>query len=620
MTASGVSIVRAVFFLPASRRLARLHALVLAASAVSLCFGTPTLAQTLNGMRGELSETEINNQLFDSLLPNRRRTEDDVVKRNATAATRTGQDNRPAPQTATPAYEPASTGGLTESEETARRAETGQVPSIFDDDGEEAADEPFADAEPVPTPRPKERRPSDRTASQQTGQANQRTTAAGRSSDAADAAERRRQNPADRDATADMATGTTKAGTVDSENADEGPQNEAVERAEPIEGLDGPEEENPYEAVGLRAGTFILRPSVEQGLTATNNANASAGGSDAILSETTLRLNAVSDWSQHSASLDAYTTFKKSISGQDFEETRGGVDGRLEYELGNEYRLKSALSYAFEPESASSPDALVGVASQPTQHNLDGSLGLSKDLGKLRLGVTGKVEREWFGDAKLTDGTTLSLEDRNSTLASVALRTGYEISPSIRPFVEVEAGRRVMDEKVDAGGFQRSSDVYQARAGIEFDRGEKFTGELSAGVLRERFDDDRLNPITGPSVNANLRWSPERGTTIGLLGTTSVDTTTTEGESGSVIYTGRLTLEREIRANLSGNATLGIDLRDYSHTDDKDLTYLAEVGATWWLNRYAGLTGRARYETLQSDQPGRDYDAASVFLGLKVQR
>lgn len=263
---------------------------------------------------------------------------------------------------------------------------------------------------------------------------------------------------------------------------------------------------------------------------------------------------------------------------------------------------------------------MTGVASQPTQHNLDGSLGLAKDIGKLRLGVTGKVDREWYGDAELTDGQTLSLDDRNSTLASVALRTGYEISPALRPFVEVEYGRRFRDEEIDEAGFKRTSNTYAARAGIEMDRGEKLTGELSAGILRESFDDDRLQSITGPSVNANLRWSPERGTTIGLTGSTSVDSTTTEGESGSLLYVGRLTLEREIRANLTANAALGLDLRDYSGTSDNDLTYLVEAGATWWLNRYAGITGRGKYEMLKSDLPGRDYDAASVFLGLRVQR
>ncbi|MGE0283215.1 MAG: outer membrane beta-barrel protein [Rhizobiaceae bacterium] len=604
---------------PARRRAAQMRALLLATGAFGVfCCGFAQ-AQSLDGMRGELTEAEVTNQLFDSLLPKRRPTEDDVAKDRAAPQKQKVQPD-PKGSMRTPIYVPSSPGGLTEAEER-DRATTGQLPSIFDEADGTAEDDPFQSAAPIPTNRPKRPEKPDRTASERTGQTNQRSAAIGRRTDAQRDSERRRQTPAERDiATDELTTGTAKVGTVDSENEDDEIQNEKAERAEPIEGLDGVEDANPYEAVGVRAGSFILRPSVEQRLTATTNADSSVNGSDAILSETTLRLNAASDWSEHTASVDAFGTFKKSVSGQDLEETRGGVDGRLEYELGREYRLKSALSYTFEPESASSPDALTGVASQPNQHNLDGSLGLSKDIGKLRLGVTGKIEREWFGDAKLTDGSTLSLEDRNSTLASVALRTGYEVSPALRPFVEVETGRRFRDEKIDADGYQRSSNNYAVRGGLEFDRGEKLTGEVAAGFVRESFDDDRLASITGPSVNANLRWSPQRGTTVALTGTTSVDSTTTEGESGSLLYAGRLSLERQVRVNLTANATLGLDVRDYSGTSDNDLTYLAEVGATWWLNRYAGLTGRAKYETLRSDLPGRDYDAASVFLGLRLQR
>ena len=46
------------------------------------------------------------------------------------------------------------------------------------------------------------------------------------------------------------------------------------------------------------------------------------------------------------------------------------------------------------------------------------------------------VVRDVYGDAELESGTILSQRDRNATLATVALRAGYEISPALRPFVE----------------------------------------------------------------------------------------------------------------------------------------------------------------------------------------
>ena len=50
------------------------------------------------------------------------------------------------------------------------------------------------------------------------------------------------------------------------------------------------------------------------------------------------------------------------------------------------------------------------------------------------------------------------------------------------------------------------------------------------------------------------------------------------------------------------------------------MTWTGQLALTWWLNRYLGLTGRARYETVTSSDPGRESDTTSVFLGLRAQR
>src|SRR5690606_26322059 len=176
------------------------------------------------------------------------------------------------------------------------------------------------------------------------------------------------------------------------------------------------------------------------------------------------------------------------------------------------------------------------------------------------------------------------------------------------------------DERVDAAGYQRSADRLRIHGGTEFDLGEKLNGEFSLGWVREALDDDRLPAISGLSVDADIRWSPERGTTIGLRGTTTVEGTTTAGESGSILYSGRLTAERSIRSNLTANAALGVDWRDYAGSNGHDRILSAEAGLTWWLNRYAGLTTPLRSETQTSNLPGRDYDAASRVPGRKLHR
>ncbi|QPC88445.1 outer membrane beta-barrel protein [Mesorhizobium sp. NBSH29] len=450
------------------------------------------------------------------------------------------------------------------------------------------------------------RRPS--TAQRRTSEARDR--ASGTSSAPA------RRTPSEQDDT--LTTGTVRARTVDSENdlaLDKG-----AERVEAIEGLDRDAEENPYAPLGLRLGTFTVTPTLETGLTATSNADSSANGKSAILSETTLRLNAVSDWVRHSASLEAYGTLRQSISGADLDEKEAGIKASGIYEIDNELRAVGSLGYVIRPESASSPVVIEGTASRPVRQTVTAGLGLQKDLGKLRLSVLGNVERDFFGDAELSSGGTLSQRERDSTLATVKLRGGYEISPALTPFAEVEIGRRNYDEKLDASGFQRSADRLGARAGVALDLGEKFGGEFSAGWLREELDDERLAAISGLTLNADLKWSPERGTTVGLAANTTVEGTTTAGESGSVLHAAKLSVDRELRANLTANAAIGASYRDYASTNGHDTILSAEAGATYWFNRYMGLVGRARHEQLKSNLPGRDSQTNSVFLGVKLQR
>ncbi|MGN6469817.1 MAG: outer membrane beta-barrel protein [Rhizobiaceae bacterium] len=416
-------------------------------------------------------------------------------------------------------------------------------------------------------------------------------------------------------------TGTIPAKSVDEADEERNRREERTnQREQPIEGLRQKPEDDPYAPLGIPAGGFILRPSLETGLTGTTNANSSHGGKGAVLSESTLRLNATSDWSDKTATIDAYGTFRKSIAGQDVSEPSAGINASLAVPFGKDYVARGTFGYSLTPESPSSPGFIAGTVNEPLTQSITGSIGVEKQAGKLRLGLTGNVERDTYGDAKLAGGGSVSQHERDSTLVSATLRAGYEISPALVPFVEGEVGRRYYDVTADSAGFRRSADRLGLRAGVALDLGEKLNGELSAGYLQEKPDDPRLPTIAGPSINTALNWSPVRGTTVALNSSTIVEGTTTAGESGDLLYTSELSIQRQMRANLTGTASIGGLFRDYFGSSGHDFGWNAELGMTYWLNRYFGITGRLRHEELTSNLPDRDYKSESVFLGVKVQR
>lgn len=391
------------------------------------------------------------------------------------------------------------------------------------------------------------------------------------------------------------------------------------ERVGAIEGRTPRREEDAFAPLGIRTGSFVLRPRLEQGIGWTSNAAGAPGGDASVFSETTLRIDAQSDLARHAASFATDMSWRKSLSGEEIDEIEGGVSGRVDLDLAHELSAFAAAGYRVDPESASTPGTVAASVSRPLRHTLDASAGLSRDAGLLRLGVTGALTREMFGDAELADGTTVSQRERDSTLATATLRAGYAVSPALMPFVEAEVGRRFHDLERDSAGYARSADRYALRGGVALDLGEKLSGEVSAGWLTERPDDDRLDAISGLSVAGNLAWSPVRGTIVGLSASTAVEGATAPGITGSLLYSATLSARRELRSNLTGEASAGLDWRDYSGGGN-DLVLRGEASLTWWMNRYAGITARARHEVQESTLPDRDWDATSVWLGMTFQR
>jgi hypothetical protein len=579
--------------------------LLIGAGAAALCPAAIVLAQEATGLRGEVAEAEINSDLLSRVPLLRRPTALEQQPKDPVV------DDQGIP---TPAYAPASAGAMPDTELTPDAAAapdaTATPKSIFESSDDIATNNPATAAPPTTAAKRAEARKKAGAPPETVAQrlAAQKKKAGDNANDDGEVEE---------DAST---TGTVRAQTIDSEIKTETEADPRIERAAPIEGLDKRFDANPYAPLGLRVGTFTVLPSLESGLTWTSNANSSPGGQPALLSESTLRLNAVSDWASDKATVDAFVNFRKTVSGEEIDETRAGVKGAFEHELGGDWTALGAIGYEVGPESASAPDAVVGTLDQPIEQTFAGSLGVQKDIGKVQLRLTGNVERQVFGDAQLSSGGTVSQADRNTTLAGVVLRTGYEISPALTPFIELEYGQRFYDHDVDNEGFDRAATVTGARAGLELDLGEKLSGEFSGGWFNEDLADPRLASVSGPSVGADLNWSPVRGTIVGLNALTTLEGATDPGESGSILYASEVTVSRELRANLTADLVFAAGLRNYTGLDGRDVILGAQAGATYWLNRYLGLSGRVRHERLDSTLPNRDYKTNSVFVGLKLQR
>ncbi|MBB4191539.1 hypothetical protein GGE45_001069 [Rhizobium aethiopicum] len=374
------------------------------------------------------------------------------------------------------------------------------------------------------------------------------------------------------------------------------------------------------ETPGIPIGSFVLRPSVTQSINTETTKDGNTRQQRAFL-ETDAAATLTSDWGRHQLTVTSEGAWQRNVSGEGEEQPSFKVNGDLRLDLADDTVAHLTAGYNFYREDTDDPDAIADATQQSDVQEFSAGASVQRDFGILRGTTALALSRSIYSDATLANGTTVALSDRNQTTATLRGRVGYELSPAIIPFIEATIGRTLYDETRDSAGYERSGHSYGAKAGVEVDLGEKLKGEVGIGYERADFKDSRLASIDTATLDASLLWSPIRGTDINLDLQTSIQPSTTAGESGYVSHALTTTVTQQLRDNLVGTMIGGVIWRDYptDSTINDELVYTAATGLTWNINRYLDLTSTLGYE-LTTRKDGDDSQQWRAGVGLKLKR
>ncbi len=392
----------------------------------------------------------------------------------------------------------------------------------------------------------------------------------------------------------------------------------ANDAVDPVQtGTAATEEDDPFGATGLRLGTYDVQLSLEQSVGYSSNVSRNAGGEDGGFSQTDVDVSFTSDWSRHEWQTNFSGSFRRPFDNEEIDEPSFTADTRLRLDLIDGVTLTGSAFYTARTQEFTDTTLAPGAVDTPLEENFGGSLELERSDRKFVYALRGSIQNSQFEDADLGGGATVSQEDQGNTLYSIGLRTGYEVSPAVTPFVEGIYSVREFDLEVDRNGNRRDSDTYELRAGIEVDLGEKVQGELAVGYINETFEDPLLEDLSGFTVNGILNWSPERDSLVTLTFGTQTNNSITANDNGSLIYNARIDYERQVTSRFSFDAYAGVEIE----TNEADnTTYEMGIGTQYWINRYMALTSDLEYERFSSDTPGSDFDEVSGRIGIRLQR
>lgn len=375
-----------------------------------------------------------------------------------------------------------------------------------------------------------------------------------------------------------------------------------------------------YAPLGLRLGTFTILPALQQSVGYDTNPDqvqrSRAKGSTALRTEA--ELNFRSDWSSSELAGELRGGYSDFPDNQDANRPNAAGTVRLRLDANRDTRIDVEGRFLVDTQRAGSPDLNATVATRPLIMSYGTTVGVTETFNRLRLSVSGLVDRSEFEDAQLSNGTALTQSDRNLTQYGLRLRAAYEISPVVTPFVDVLADTRVYDLRVDTSGIRRDSDGITVTGGATVALARFLTGEVSAGLQHRTYSDPTLRDLTAPIVNAALIWSVSPLTTVRLGGATGIVETSIAGSSGVLTQAATLEVQHDLLRNLSITLGAGYLSSDYDRANITERGFSATARIDYRFNRWLTLRGSYIYQQIDSTTAGSSFSANAWLLGLRI--
>jgi hypothetical protein len=379
-------------------------------------------------------------------------------------------------------------------------------------------------------------------------------------------------------------------------------------------------DQDPFAPLGIRAGAFLLKPSLAQDLGYDSNPNRqplNPKGSVALRTEGALQ--AESNWSAHSLKFDlrgSYSLFP-DIRNSAKPEGTGKAVLRLDADRATAIELETHA--ALTTSTPNSPETS-GATGRTNVVTLGGSAAVTRSIGPLALSLGTLAEHTHNEDGQLASGVVLPLSRDDFATYALKSRAAYRIGTAFNPFIETTVDLRRHDSATDANGYDRNSSGVNARLGNAFDISGTLTGEVAAGVVHRSYEDARFSAINGPSLDASIAWTVSPLTKVAVRAATEIGETNVLGSAGVSIRRAEVEVVHALRRNLTLTGTARFTRSIYDGIALEQDEWSGGFKAEYNLTRSLVIRGSYSFDLLRSSAPASNYQASTFLVGLKFQR
>jgi hypothetical protein len=379
-----------------------------------------------------------------------------------------------------------------------------------------------------------------------------------------------------------------------------------------------------YAPLGIRAGSFIISPSV--GVSGTYDSNIFATPTrdvgDFYVTESPA-VTVASDWSRHSVVLTAAGQFKQYISNSSEDVNNGVADARGRLDISNGQYLLGDAGYSLQHEDRAAPNAPAN-AKNPVEYHVTGAyLAYVRELARIGLRVDGTVTSYSYNNASTGAGATIIEHDRDRIEYVIAPRVSYEFIPGYQAFVRAVGNVRQYNS-VDQGQLaafgtsaRRNSQGYEVDAGTAIDITRLITAEIYVGWLHQGYESPLFQNVNGPAFGGNILWNVTQLDSIRAAFSRTVVETILFPASSSTETNLSLSVEHELLRNLILVGSGQVVRDEYNGLGRTDNTFGIGAGARYLMNRNVRLTADLNFSSRSSNAVGNNYDRVIGVLGAQ---
>ncbi len=376
----------------------------------------------------------------------------------------------------------------------------------------------------------------------------------------------------------------------------------------------------PFQAVGVRVGSFTVFPEAEIGLLGQNNLFRSSSKIRRDVSfDVRPVVRVVSNWRVHALEFRStgFTTFHNEFKKENDKAYLIEARGRLD--ISRRTNLVALTSEERTQEVRGSINAASATGQRANIDTQRAALTLNHTFNRLSVQIRGSLTQTDFAPVDTGNGVIASNAARDNMFREAAARATWAFKPTLQAFTEAVVNEREYKE-APADGIIRNSTGDRVRAGIAFGQTSQIVrGEVSAGYAQQRFEDSRLPAIAGGIFDANLAWRMTGLTSLLLTARSDITESTLVGSGGALSQSAGVELRHAFRRQLIGTAAALLTKTDYQGVDLHERALTSTLGLEYFFNREVTLFSRYQHVDFESTNLARNYNADEVRLGLRVR-